>query len=158
MDVEIRTGTASILITHDCEYERLAALSQEQSAAVADAARKVVRKVQEESFEMDVEAEMNYYHFQHSNSMRWMVQFKWHSEECKEMLKCSRDETPERPKVRGRSETRCHTISSRRTPECSLVRGYSALAQCPDSLKRERMPAPQTSGPTCTQSPAQKNT
>ena len=30
-----------------------------------DAARKAVQKVQEESFEMDVEVEMNYYHSQY---------------------------------------------------------------------------------------------
>ena len=42
--------------------------------------------------------------------MRQMVQFKWDSEECEEMLKHSREETLERgcvrPKIRGRSETR----------------------------------------------------
>ena len=105
---------------------------------------------------------MNYYHSQRSDSMRQMVQFKLHSEECGEALKHSRDEILERggarPKVRGRSETRCHTISSEGgTPEHSLVRGYSALAQCLDSLKRERMLTAQTTGPTPAQSPAQKN-
>ena len=36
--------------------------------------------------------------------------------------------------------------------------GYSALAKQPRSLKRERMPPPQLSGSTPTQSPAQENT
>ena len=43
-----------------------------------------------------------------------------------------------RPRTRGRSQTRCHTTSSKDTPEYSLVKGYSTLTQCPDSLKREQ--------------------
>ena len=85
-------------------------ISLKQSTTAADVARKAVQKIQADNFETDVEEEMNYYHSQCSESTWRVVQFKWSSQEHEEVLKCPRDDTPERggtkPKIMGRSKTR----------------------------------------------------
>ena len=155
-DAEIREAMASMMISNDQDYRKLVGLSLEQSTAAANAMRKTVEKVQTDNFVPDMEGELMYFHSQRSESTWHMVKFK------EDEPSCQRDETPERgsirPKDRGRSTAKCQTATSRGTLERSLVAGYSALVQRPGSLKRERMPAPQPSGSTPTQSPVQKNT
>ena len=104
--------------------------------------------------------ELTYLHSQQSESTCWVVKFK--EDIGQDERHRQWEEMPKRggalPKERGRSTAKHQTTSSRWTPERLLAAGYSALAQWPGSLKQERMPVPQPTRSTPTQSPAQKNT
>ena len=122
---------ANVMISSDQDYHKLVGLSLEQSAATVDAGLKAVEKIQTDNFVPDVDMELTYLHSQRSESTWQVVKFKNNSspDECHRWW----DKMPERGgtqcKERGRSMAKHQTISSRCTPERSLVMGYSALAQ-----------------------------
>ena len=75
-DAEIREGTASMMISSDRDYRKVVGLSLEQNATAMDARWRVVKKIQTDNYEPDMEKAFMYLHSQRSNSTRWVVKFK----------------------------------------------------------------------------------
>ena len=93
-DAEIQEAMACVMILSDRDYQKLVGLSLEQNAVAVNTGQEVVKKIQTDNFEPDMEMELTYFYSQRSESTRQVVKFKEDTgpDECHRR----QEETPER--------------------------------------------------------------
>ena len=96
--VEIREGTASVMISSDQDYQKVVGLSLKQSAAAVSTGQRAVKIIQTDHYEPDIETQLAYLHSQRSKSTRWVVKFKESSSQTNptiDGMRCLKEEGPD---------------------------------------------------------------